>query len=119
MLFIISGFLFAMHDEVPRKKRIGKRFRTLFLPYLLWSAIGFGFTFALELTGWGRDLVSSSGVVQIGPERTLLPDYHWYEMIARWLLFPVPYQLWFIRVLFIYNLAYPLLKWCVTHRIAR
>jgi fucose 4-O-acetylase-like acetyltransferase len=119
MLFIISGFLFAMRDDVPYRQRIRKRFRTLFLPYIIWSAAGLAFTYALEFTDYGRSLVAASGVVQIDNTRMLLHDYRWYEMLGRWLILPVPYQLWFLRVLFIYNLAYPAIRWCITHRIAR
>jgi len=119
MLFIISGFLFAMHDDRPYKARAGKRFRTLFLPYLIWSALGLAFTYGLEMFPYTRELVSSSHVVQIDNTRMLIHDYQWYELLARWILLPVPYQLWFIRVLFIYNLAYPAIRWCVTNRVGR
>jgi fucose 4-O-acetylase-like acetyltransferase len=119
MLFIISGFLFAMHDDRPYKQRVGKRFRTLFLPYLTWSALGILFTYVLEMFPFTREMVSGSHVVQINNTRTLLHDYHWYEILFRWIFLPVPYQLWFIRVLFIYNLAYPALRWCVTHPVAK
>lgn len=119
MLFIISGYLFAMHDDRPYKSRAGKRFRTLFIPYLIWSALGLALTYGLELFAFGREMVASSNVLRIDDTRALLHNYKWYEWLARWLFLPVPYQLWFIRVLFIYNLAYPVLKWCVTNRIAR
>ena len=119
MLFIISGYLFALHDNKPYRQRVGKRFRTLFLPYLIWSAIGLAFTYGLEMTAAGRNLVADSHIVEIDDTRLLLHDYRWYEMIGRWLLIPVPYQLWFIRVLFIYNLAYPAIRWCVTQKTAR
>jgi fucose 4-O-acetylase-like acetyltransferase len=119
MLFIISGFLYALHDQRPYRQRTGKRFRTLILPYLIWSALGFAFTFGLEMIPWGKNLVAGSNIVRIDDARALLHDYKWYEMLARLILFPVPYQLWFIRVLFVYNLAYPGIRWCVTHRIWR
>jgi len=119
MLFIISGYLFAMHDDRPYKSRAGKRFRTLFIPYLIWSALGFAFTYGLEMFAFSRELVASSHVVQIDNTRMLLHDYKWYEMLFRWLFLPVPYQLWFIRVLFIYNLAYPAIRWSVMHKTVR
>jgi fucose 4-O-acetylase-like acetyltransferase len=119
MLFIISGFLFALHDQKSYKQRTNKRLRTLLVPYLLWSAIGLLFTYLLESFPSGRDLVSGSHIVQIDNARQLLHDYHWYELLVRWILIPVPYQLWFIRVLLIYNIAYPAIRWCVTNRIAR
>jgi fucose 4-O-acetylase-like acetyltransferase len=113
MLFIISGYLYALHDYTPNKQRIGKRARTLVLPYLLWSAIGIALTYLLEYFPLTRAYVERSHVMQIDQTRLLLHDYHWYEVIGRWLFFPVSYQLWFIRVLFIYNAAYPFIRNCV------
>ena len=119
MLFIISGFLFALHDQKSYKERTRKRLRTLLVPYLLWSTIGILFTLLLEYFPAGRALVAGSGVVQIDDTRKLLTDYHWYELLFRWIFMPIPYQLWFIRVLLIYNLAYPAIRWCVTHPIGK
>ena len=119
MLFIISGFLFALHDSRPYGQRTKKRLRTLLLPYLIWSALGFAFTYCLELFPYTREIVSASNIVRIDDTRALLHDYRWYEMLGRWILIPVPYQLWFIRVLLMYNIAYPAIRWCVTHRIAK
>ena len=115
MLFIISGYLYAMHDQKPNKIRIRKRLRTLLIPYLLWSAIGIALTYLLELSAAGRTVVADSHILQIDESRFLLHDYNWYEALGRWLFFPVPYQLWFIRVLLVYNLAYPAIRWCVMH----
>ena len=81
MLFIISGFLYAMHDQRSYKQRTGKRFRTLFLPYLIWSAIGILFTYLLESFPTGRELVQGSHIVQIDDTRQLLHDYKWYELV--------------------------------------
>ncbi len=119
MLFIISGFLYALHDQRPYGQRTRKRLRTLLLPYLIWSALGFGFTWALEMFPWSKAIVISSQIVRLDDHRSLLHDYQWYEMIFRWLILPVPYQLWFIRVLLVYNIAYPAIRWCVTHPVAR
>lgn len=119
MLFIISGYLYAYHDHRPYGQRTTKRLRTLLLPYLIWSAIGFGFTWLLEMFPPTQDIVASSNIVRIDDERVLLHDYHWYEMLVKWIILPVPYQLWFIRVLLIYNIAYPAIRWCVTNRTAR
>ncbi len=119
MLFIISGFLYAMHDYTPNKQRIKKRVQTLLVPYLIWSAMAIALTYAFEFSVIGKKLIEQSHIMQIDNNRMLIHDYHWNEIIARWLFFPVAYQLWFIRVLFIYNLAYPLIRWCVTHSKAR
>ncbi len=119
MLFIISGLLFAQHDYRPYGERTRKRLRTLLLPYLIWSAIGLLLTWLFELIPFTRDIIAGSKIVQIDAQRKLLHDYHWYEMLFRWLVIPVPYQLWFIRVLLIYNIAYPAIRWCVLHRLGR
>ena len=77
MLFIISGFLFALHDYRPYKERTNKRLRTLLIPFLIWSAVGLVFTYFPELFPYSRDLVSRSNIVRIDDQRVLLHDYHW------------------------------------------
>ena len=120
MLFAISGYLFALHDDQPQGQRVKKRLKTLLAPYLLWSAFGIGMTYGLELIPFTREMIADSHVVQIDNTRILIHDYYWYEILARWIVFPVSYQLWFIRVLLIYNLAYPLiLRWVTGNRSQR
>jgi fucose 4-O-acetylase-like acetyltransferase len=114
MLFIISGYLYAMHDEKPYRERTRKRMRTLLLPYILWSAIGLLFTFMLETFPYGKGAVASSHLMQIDEHRLFLHEYRWYEVLIKLFLAPVPFQLWFIRVLFFYNLAYPWIRTWVT-----
>lgn len=119
MLFVISGFLFAMHDSRPYGERSRKRVKTLLLPYLFWSAAGLLLTFVLELIPFSRNVVEASGMMHVDQNRHLLHQFHWYEVAATWIGSTASYQLWFIRVLLIYNLMYPWLRWCVTHRTAR
>jgi peptidoglycan/LPS O-acetylase OafA/YrhL len=76
-------------------------------------------TFVLEFFPYSKNIVAETHMMQLDETRTFLHQYHWYEVLARWVFFPVSYQLWFIRVLLIYNLAYPALRWCVMHRTAR
>ncbi len=113
MLFSVSGYLYAIHDERSYRKSIGKRFHTLLVPYLIWSAVGLVFTYVIELSSYGREVAGTTQLMTLSNNRVLLHDYKWYELLLRWILLPVPYQLWFLRVLFIYNLAYPALRWCV------
>jgi fucose 4-O-acetylase-like acetyltransferase len=119
MLFIISGYLYAWHDQKPNDERMNKRLRTLLIPYLAWSAFGIAMTYALELFPYTKGLLEQSRVVQIDSTRLLLHDYHWYELLTRWIVIPVSYQLWFIRVLLVYNFAYPAIRWCVQNEKAR
>ncbi len=113
MLFIISGYLYAIHDYKPYKERTNKRLLTLLLPYFIWSAIGLGLLYCFEMIPLTRAMIIDSHMAQIDKERMLLHDYQWYEMLFRWIFIPVSYQLWFIRVLLIYNVAYPAIKWCI------
>lgn len=119
MLFIISGYLFALHDDQPHGQRVKKRLRTLGLPYLLWSGLGILLTFALEAHPFTRAIIADSRVVQIDDARFLLSDYQWNELMFRWIFLPVSYQLWFIRVLLIYNIAYPWIRSAVQGKVAR
>lgn len=119
MLFIISGYLYAWHDYKTYKERTLKRLRTLLVPYLLWSAIALTFTYFLENFEFTRELIISSGLMQIDENRFLLHDYKWFEWLGRWIVVPVPYQLWFIRVLIVYSVSYPVIKWLVLHKYAK
>ena len=119
MLFIISGYLYALHDSKPYKERTNKRLRTLLLPYLIWSAFGLILTYALELFPYTKHIIEQTQFMQIDDHRTLLHQYKWYEWLGRWILVPVPFQLWFIRVLLIYNIAYPWLRNWVTSNKGR
>lgn len=119
MLFIISGYLYALHDAKPYKQRTNKRLRTLLLPYLIWSAFGLLLTYVLELFPYMQHVIEQSQFMQVDEHRKLLHQYHWYEWLDRWILAPVPFQLWFIRVLLIYNLAYPWLRYCVINPTAK
>jgi len=117
MLFAISGYLHANFDSAPTGPRIRKRIRTLLVPYLAWSALAMAMTYILELFPSTRGMVLSSGIAYIDDNRRLLHDYHWYELLRSWLLSTIAYQMWFIRVLFIYNLAYQAIRWCISHKI--
>lgn len=118
MLFAISGFLFALHDAQAHQQRMKKRVRSLLLPYILWSGIHLVILYLMEMDTTLRSWVSAHGIAAMSEQRQLVHDYQWSDVLIRWLLAPLPYQLWFIRVLFLYNLAYPLLARWVTGRIS-
>ncbi|UOQ53817.1 acyltransferase family protein [Hymenobacter cellulosivorans] len=111
ILFAISGYLFALHDSrAPHKVRVKRRVQTLLVPYLLWSAFGLGLTWALEQYPPTRQLVLAAELSVFGPTNPLVSGYSPSELLLRWLLLPVPFQLWFLRSLLVYNLAYPWLR---------
>ena len=110
MLFAISGYFFAMQDHKPYGQRIGKRFRTLLIPYFIWSAVGLLLTYILQQNTVTAQAVFNSQLDQLGDNRPYA-EIGWGGIIERWLLRPVSFQLWFIRSLFVYNLAYPVFRW--------
>jgi fucose 4-O-acetylase-like acetyltransferase len=116
ILFAISGFLYALHDPTPNSQRFQRRLRSLLLPYLVWSTLTMTMTYMMELFPYGRQIVFTSGIAYIDQHRRLLHDYHWNELLRSWLFSTISYQLWFLRVLLVYNLAYPLLRWFITNK---
>lgn len=111
ILFAISGYLFARGAEggAPHGARVVKRLRTLGLPYLLWSAIWLGLGWALEQGSLTRWAVVKAEISPFWP-RQLLSQLTAGELVSRWLEFPPPFQLWFLRNLLVLNIAYPLLR---------
>jgi fucose 4-O-acetylase-like acetyltransferase len=112
MLFIISGYLFASRDTKPYGERVKRRLQTLLVPYLLWSAIGILVTFLFEQWAAGRAAVVETSLFPFADKR--IAEYSIQNFLIRWILAPIPFQLWFIRCLLIYNLMYPWLKTAVT-----
>ena len=110
ILFAISGYLFARADgRAPHRARVLKRLRTLGVPYLLWSAIWLAIVWALEQGTLTRWAVVKAEISPFWP-RQLLSELAPGEVLTRWLLQPVPFQLWFLRNLLVLNLAYPWLR---------
>lgn len=110
MLFIISGYIYALQDHRPYGERIKKRFKTLIIPFLIWSAVGLAITLL-----WQQFSITAQAVrdAQLDPEGDLRPltQMSVGDILYRWALQPVSFQLWFIRSLFVYNLLYPFIKW--------
>lgn len=107
MLFIISGYLFAMNDDRPYGQRMRKRLRTLGIPYLLWSAVALLITFAWQQNAVTAQAVKDAMLDQLGDNRPYT-EIGFGGIALRWLLVPIAFQLWFIRSLLLYNALYPL-----------
>ena len=112
MLFLISGYIFALQDEKPFLPRIRHRLNTLIVPFLIWSAWGLAVTFVLQLIPFTAVAVKAAHLDQLGDNRPYW-QIGWAGVLYRWIVKPVSFQLWFIRSLFIYNLLYPVIKWAV------
>ncbi len=113
LLFIISGYIFAMQDKYPYQQRIKKRFTTLIVPYFIWSAAGLAMAYLWQQHPVTAEAFQNAQLDQLGDNRPY-EEIGWQGVLHRWLFAPISYQLWFIRSLFIYNLAYPFFKWVVT-----
>jgi len=111
ILFIISGYLYALHDSKPYGERIRKRARTLVVPYLLWSAIGLAFTYVLQLWPESSAVVAGAHLQPFGD--TPVAQYGLGQLWVSLVMAPTPFQLWFLRCLFIYNVAYPWIRGAV------
>ena len=110
ILFAISGYLFARREgQEPHGQRVKRRLRTLGLPYLLWSGLWLGALWLLEQYPVTKQAVIDAEISPFWP-RQLLAQYTSNELWLRWLLIPAPFQLWFLRSLLVYNLAYPWLR---------
>jgi fucose 4-O-acetylase-like acetyltransferase len=112
MLFLISGYIFALQDHKPYGQRIRKRFKTLIIPFLIWSAVGLAITYLLQQFPITAQAVKDSQLDQLGDNRPY-SEIGWLGIVRRWLIRPVSFQLWFIRSLFVYNMLYPIFKWAI------
>jgi fucose 4-O-acetylase-like acetyltransferase len=112
LLFIISGYIYALQDQKPYGERIRKRFKTLIIPFLIWSAVGLAITFLWQQFPLTAQAVRESRMDQMGDNRPY-SEIGWSGIIQRWLMRPVSFQLWFIRSLFVYNMLYPVFKWAI------
>lgn len=112
MLFLISGYIFSIQDQRPYGQRAKRRFVTLMIPYLIWSAVGLAVTYLWQQFPLTAEAVQRAALDQLGDNRPY-DEIGWGGVIERWLVAPVSFQLWFIRSLFVYNLLYPVFRWCV------
>ena len=112
VLFIISGYLYAQFDSLSYVEQIKKRFRTLIIPYFIWSAIGLLLTYTFQQFSFTAQAVFNAQLDQFG-NNAPYSTFSFHDIVQRWLLAPPSYQLWFIQSLFVYNLLYPLLKWLI------
>lgn len=112
LLFMISGYLYAMYDHRTHLQQVKSRFSTLIVPFLMWSAFGLLITFLLQQIPYTADVVVKANLDQLGDNRPYT-EIGWFGIIRRWLLNPISYQLWFLVALFVFNLIYPVIKWLV------
>ncbi len=103
LFFMMSGFFFfrevmTLGDFVPLIK---KRVKTLLVPYFIVSLLGICFFIFLQSVPFAKKYFNNQ--LDLAP----------LALLKTWLLFPLPYQLWFLRNLFVLSLLSPLIYWIV------
>jgi surface polysaccharide O-acyltransferase-like enzyme len=103
LFFLFSGFLFFLDRSGDRvfARKIGKRFYTLFVPFMFWSLAGIALYFVLQSVPQTAVFFTKEHVA----------DYNLNDWLFRLFIIPVPYQLWFIRDLMLLVLLSPVLNY--------
>ena len=103
IFFITSGFFFFNNKKITYpsffKHQLFKRLKTIGIPFLIWSFLGFLSFCLLQL------------IPQIKPyyNNFLIKDLTLTLFFEKWLIFPIPFQLWFLQILLICALLAPLI----------
>jgi surface polysaccharide O-acyltransferase-like enzyme len=108
IFFIISGYLFFINTNGELAvfiQKIQKRFKSLVIPYLIWSAWGILFYFLLQLLPMSEKFFTHGRI----------EDMAYGEILKTWLLHPLPYQLWFLRDLMALVLLSPALYYLIKY----
>lgn len=107
LFFAISGFLF-FYNFVPSINnfltKYKKRFKSLFIPYLLWCVLGLIFMLIVQIIYPGSAALTNG----------LIKSYKIPQYISSILLSTISFQLWFIRDLFIYALLSPIIYFVIS-----
>ena len=109
IFFIISGLLFYLSYDFTLRGVVTKfksRFKSLVIPYLIWSVFGVMLILALQLIPWSKKFFT----------KELIIHYSTSKLLRTIFLDPIPYQLWFIRDLFMLVIISPLI-WYLTKSI--
>ena len=108
IFFAASGYLLfhkAEFENVSYFELIKRRFQSLVIPYIFWNAAVLAFYLLGPLLPvLGKFFLSGK-----------LNNYQWYDYLLRSFgiteYYPIAFQFWFIRNLFIFVLLYPVFLW--------
>lgn len=106
LFFITSGYLFLLNGKYDLNEfifKIKKRFRTLFVPYILWALIGLLFYLLLQSFPQSQPFFT----------KKLIKDYTFLEWLNAIFNEPIPYQLWFLKDLILMVIASPIIFFLV------
>lgn len=106
LFFLISGFLFIQSPSFgieDYKIKVGKRFKTLVIPYLFWTLFGLLLYFTMQSIPQSQEFFT----------KKLIKDYTFIEWLNAILIEPIPYQLWFLKDLIVMVFISPLIVFAV------
>ena len=89
IFFIISGFLFFYNFESTINNWIKKyksRFKSLFIPYMIWCTLWIVVLYLIQLIPFGKSLFSNM----------ILSEFSIKKIIEYTYVNPIPFQLWYI-----------------------
>lgn len=102
LFFMISSYLYFRNFNGSVQiyvEKIKKRINTLLIPYILWSLLGLSVFFLLQLIPG----------LSIFFKNELIINFSFKDYLEVIFINPIPFQLWFIRDLFILMLLSPLI----------
>lgn len=104
LFFIISGYLFFLNITIEEgqsqvvKSKIFKKFKTLFIPYILWCVIWFIFMYLFQLMPFAKNLFS-----------TPLYKMTIGDLLLQAFYYPINYPFWFLRELMLFIIFTPII----------
>ncbi|MFC4232076.1 acyltransferase family protein [Parasediminibacterium paludis] len=105
LLMAISGYLVAYKQDVTYLQLVTKKLRTLILPYLLFSLLSLA---AIALVEYCFMANAAEGLW--GKK---INTYGAYDFFYRIVISPMPFQLWYLRILFVFTIVYPAIRCCI------
>jgi hypothetical protein len=108
LFFIISGFFFFLNFNNETNEfiqKFKKRLKSIALPYLIWSIWGILFLFILQLLPDYHDFFTKG----------LIRDYSISQILNVIFINPIPYQLWFLKDLFVLICIAPVIYFLIKY----
>lgn len=106
--FFISGYLFFYKFKPSKSAWISKykkRFKSLFIPYVIWCTGWLVILYLVELTSFGRSIFSDR----------IVADYNFVELFRNTYIYPLPYQFWYIRALMLNVIISPIIYYVIVN----
>jgi fucose 4-O-acetylase-like acetyltransferase len=105
LLMLISGYLIAYKQDASYLQLIKKKVKTLIVPYVLFSTI------TILLMALVEQLFMTTNTDGLWGKK--ISTYSIHDFFYRIVISPIPFQLWFLRILFLFIVGYPVIKYCL------